>query len=379
MLTVAKELLFGKTRHFHIFKYGFMNQVSFNERLRQILILMLILALFILLISQLTLFIPGLLGGLTLYILSRTLYFRLIFKQKWKKGWTALLFILGYLLIIALPVYFSITLASPKIRALAENQEQIIKSIESVSQKVEQKTGFSIFTAQNAKTIAQKVSALIPLILNSTMVLLTNLIMMFFLLYYLLVHGSATERYLGKIIPLKHENVSLLAGETKMMIKANALGIPIICIIQGAVATLGYWIFGVEDWGLWGFVTGVFAFFPLVGTMIVWVPLVGFLFVQGSNWPALGLTIYSFIVTGNVDYLARLKLMKYMGDVHPMVTVLGVIVGLNLFGFIGLVFGPLLVSYFLIMVKIYINEFDKNPEVTNVVAEMQEPEHNIQK
>ena len=103
--------------------------------------------------------------------------------------------------------------------------------------------------------------------------------------------------------------------------------------------------------------------------MIVWVPLVGFLFVQGLNWPALGLTIYSVIVTGNVDYLARLKLMKYMGDVHPMITVLGVIVGLNLFGFIGLVFGPLLVSYFLIMVKIYINEFDKTPEDTNSLSE----------
>ena len=356
-----------------------MDQPSFNERLRQILILLLILVIAILLISQMTIFIPGLLGGITLYILSRTVYFQLIFKRKWKKGWTALLFILGYLIIIALPVYFSVTLASPKIRDLAENQDKIIQSIQSVSDKVKLKTGFSILSAESAKTIAQKVSTFIPGILNSTMVLLTNLIMMFFLLYYLLVHGSATERYLGKIIPLKHENVSLLAGETKMMIKANALGIPIICIIQGAVATLGYWIFGVEDWGLWGFVTGVFAFFPLVGTMIVWVPLVCFLFVQGSNWPALGLTIYSFIVTGNVDYLARLKLMKYMGDVHPMVTVLGVIVGLNLFGFIGLVFGPLLVSYFLIMVKIYINEFDKNPEVTNVVAETQEPEHNIQK
>lgn len=355
-----------------------MNQVSFNESLRQILILLLILVLFILLISHMTIFIPGLLGGLTLYILSRTLYFKLIFKRKWKKGWTAFLFILVYLLIIALPVYFSITLASPKIRSLAENQEQIIKSIESVSLKVEQKTGISILSADNAKTIAQKVSAFIPRILNSTLVLLTNLIMMFFLLYYLLVHGSATERYLGKVIPLKHENVSLLAGETKMMIKANALGIPIICIIQGAVATLGYWIFGIEDWGLWGFVTGVFAFFPLVGTMIVWVPLVGFLFVQGHNWPAFGLTVYSFLVTGNVDYLARLKLMKYMGDVHPLITVLGVIVGLNLFGFIGLVFGPLLVSYFLIMVKIYINEFSKNPEITNVIAETQKPESNNQ-
>jgi predicted PurR-regulated permease PerM len=351
-----------------------MSQVSFNERLRQILILALILAMGILLVSQMTIFIPGLLGGITLYILSRTYYFQLIFKRKWKKGWTALLFILGYLLIIALPVYFSVTLASPKIRALAENQDQIIKSIESVSQKVQQKTGITILSPETAKTIAAKVSAFIPRILNSTMVLLTNLIMMFFLLYYLLVHGSATERYLGKVIPLKHENVNLLAGETKMMIKANALGIPIICIIQGAVATLGYWIFGIEDWGLWGFVTGVFAFFPLVGTMIVWVPLVGFLFVQGSNWPAFGLTIYSVIVTGNVDYLARLKLMKYMGDVHPMITVLGVIVGLNLFGFIGLVFGPLLVSYFLIMVRIYINEFDTTPEVTNSTSETQKPE-----
>ena len=335
-----------------------MDQSGFNERLRQLFILMLIIVIAVLLISQMTIFIPGLLGGITLYILSRSLYFQLIFKQKWKKGWTALLFILGYLLIIALPVYLSISLASPKISSLAENQDKIIQSIQSFSEKVREKTGITILSAESAKTIAQKVSAFIPGILNSTAVLLTNLIMMFFLFYYLLVHGRDAERYLGKIIPLKNENVNILAGETKMMIRANALGIPIICIIQGAFAALGYWIFGVEDWGLWGFVTGVFAFFPLVGTMIIWVPLVGYLFLHGSNWPAMGLTIYSVVVTGNVDYLARLKLMKYMGDVHPVITVLGVIVGLNLFGFMGLIFGPLLISYFLIMVKIYINEFD---------------------
>jgi predicted PurR-regulated permease PerM len=346
-----------------------MNQPGFNERLRQILILILILTIAVLLISQLTIFIPGLLGGITLYILSRSLYFQLIFKRKWKKGWTALLFIFGYLIIIALPVYVSITLASPKISSLAENQEQIIQGIQSVSAKVYEKTGVTILSAESAKTIAQKVSAFIPRIINSTMVLLTNLIIMFFLLYYLLIHGRDMEKYLAKIIPLKNDNVNLLAGETKMMIRANALGIPIICIVQGAFAALGYWIFGVEDWGLWGFVTGVFAFFPLVGTMIIWVPLVGYLFIHGSNLPAIGLTIYSIVVTGNVDYIARLKLMKYMGDVHPVITVLGVIVGLNLFGFMGLIFGPLLISYFLIMVKIYINEFDKTPEITNSITE----------
>ena len=335
-----------------------MSQPVFNERLRQILILLLILAIAILLISQITIFIPGLLGGITLYILSRTLYFQLIFKRKWKKGWTALLFILCYLIIIAFPVYISVTLASPKISSIAENQEQIITGIQSVSAKVKEKTGFTLLSTESAKTIAQKVSTYIPQIINSTMVLLSNLIIMFFLLYYLLVQGRDMEKYLSKVIPLKDENVHLLAGETKMMIRANALGIPIICVVQGAFAALGYWIFGLEDWGLWGFVTGVFAFFPLVGTMIIWVPLVGYLFIHGSNLPAIGLTIYSFVVTGNVDYIARLKLMKFMGDVHPVITVLGVIIGLNLFGFMGLIFGPLLISYFLIMVKIYINEFD---------------------
>jgi predicted PurR-regulated permease PerM len=346
-----------------------MSQPGFNERLRQLLILLLILLIAVLLISQLTVFIPGLLGGITLYILSRSLFFQLIFKRKWKKGLTALLFIFCYLVIIACPVYISITLASPKISTLAENQEQVIQGIQSVSDKVYQKTGYTLLSPESAKTIAQKVSAYIPRIINSTMMLITNLIMMFFLLYYLLVHGREMEKYLAKIIPLKHDNVNLLAGETKMMIRANALGIPIICVVQGAFAALGYWIFGIEDWGLWGFVTGVFAFFPLVGTMIIWVPLVGYLFIHGSNLPAIGLTIYSIVVTGNVDYIARLKLMKYMGDVHPVITVLGVIVGLNLFGFMGLIFGPLLISYFLIMVKIYINEFDKSPEISNAITE----------
>jgi len=341
-----------------------MTQKLFSERLRQVLVLLLIILIAWLLIMQMTSFIPGLLGGLTLYILSRTLYFQLIYKKKWKKGLTALLFIIGYLLIISLPVYLSITLVSPKINEIVQNQDKIVSNIQGISAKIADKTGYQVLSADTAKSISQKVSLLIPRLLNSTANLLANLLMMFFLLYYLLVNGKETEKYLDKMIPLKPRNIGLLATETKMMIRANALGIPIICIVQGAFAALGYWIFGVDDWGLWGFITGVFAFFPLVGTMIIWVPLAGYLFMQGHSWQALGLTIYSIIVTGNVDYVARLSLMKKLGDVHPLITVLGVIVGLNLFGFIGLVFGPLLVSYFLILVKIYLNEFspDTDPD-----------------
>ncbi|MGZ8554134.1 MAG: AI-2E family transporter, partial [Chitinophagaceae bacterium] len=157
---------------------------------------------------------------------------------------------------------------------------------------------------------------------------------------------------------------------------------PLISIIQGLTATLGYFIFGVNEWGLWGFLTGVCAFFPVIGTMIIWVPLVIYTYAMGDTWHATGLLLYSVIVTGNVDYLSRITLLKKMGDVHPVITILGVIVGLGLFGFIGLIFGPLLVSYIIVLFKIYLNEFIENadplPEVQTIEDNKSEEKHNKQ-
>jgi predicted PurR-regulated permease PerM len=96
--------------------------------------------------------------------------------------------------------------------------------------------------------------------------------------------------------------------------------------------------------------------------MIIWVPLVIYMYAAGdNNLNATGLFIYSLLVTGNVDYLARISLLKKMGHIHPLVTVLGVIVGLGLFGFIGLIFGPLLVNYIILLFRIYTNEFIETP------------------
>ncbi|MEP7108662.1 MAG: AI-2E family transporter [Ferruginibacter sp.] len=330
---------------------------TFNNHLRQVILLGLIVMLGIMLVTELYIFLPGLLGGLTLYILSRKLYYSLTIKKKWGKGLTAFLFIIASIVIIAIPVYFSVLLISPKINSLINNQQEVVKGLEVFSKKIENYTGQELFTAANAESIAKKISTYIPSFLNSTFNILANLIMMFFLLYYLLYSGKAIEKYLDHIIPLKPENVEKLANETDLMIRANALGIPIICFVQGVFAAIGYLIFGIKDWGLWGFVTGVFAFFPLVGTMIIWVPLVIYLYSVDQNLFATGLMIYSIVVTGNVDYITRLGLLKKIGNVHPMVTVLGVIVGLKLFGFMGLIFGPLLISYFIILIKIYMNEF----------------------
>jgi len=176
----------------------------------------------------------------------------------------------------------------------------------------------------------------------------------------MLIHGKEMESYLARTIPLKKTNVNLLANETGRLVKASALGIPLISLIQGITAMIGYIVFGLQDYVLWGFLTGIFAFFPVVGTMIIWVPLVLYMYMGGDTWNATGLFFYSLIVTGNIDYISRITILKKLGQVHPVITVLGVIVGLGLFGFIGLVFGPLLVNYIVVVFKIYINEFIEN-------------------
>jgi predicted PurR-regulated permease PerM len=183
---------------------------------------------------------------------------------------------------------------------------------------------------------------------------------MLFMLYYMLVHSKEIENYMDHIIPLKQNNINVLASETKRIVKASALGIPLISIIQGLTASLGYFIFNVHEFVLWGFLTGVFAFFPVIGTMVIWIPLVIFMYASGNTGNATGLMFYSIIVTGNVDYLARITILEKLGNVHPVITVLGVIAGLGLFGFIGLIFGPLLVNYIILLFRIYSNEFIEN-------------------
>lgn len=336
--------------------------INFNDRVRQVLLLLLIILLIYLSLQELQSFMPGLLGAITLYILSRASYFQLIYTRKWKKGRAAFLFIIYYLLLLGIPVFAAITLLSPKISEVLSDPTTIINNIKQGILQVQAKIGITIVSERSLSTSLDQTIRFIPSLLNNGLNLLTNLIIMLFFLYYLLYHGREVEMTLFKMIPLKDANTAILASETKKMVRANAIGIPLISIIQGLTATLGYFIFGVDEFVLWGFFTGIFAFFPVVGTMVVWVPIVVFMFVTGETWNATGLLLYSLLITGNIDYVARITIMRKMGNVHPVTTVLGVLIGLGLFGFIGLIFGPLLVSYIVVLFRIYLNEFTTQPD-----------------
>ena len=352
----------------------------FNQKIKQVLFIILLLVLAGMVIMELSSYLPGILGAVTLYILSRENYFQLVFKKKWKKGWAAFLFIIYYILLIGLPVYLAATLIMPKLNPILQDPSATLATVKKVLLTVQQKTGFNFTSEKSINSAADKATAFLPSLFSSTANVVTNIATMLFLLYYMLYSGSAMERMICKIIPLKDENISLLAAETKKTIKSNAIGIPLIALIQGFTAGIGYMIFGVKDALLWGFLTGLVSFLPIVGSMMVWVPLCVYMYATGQTGPATGLLLYSVIVTSNIDYIARITIMKKIGDVHPIISLFGIIVGLNLFGFVGLIFGPLLVNYVIVLFDIYMNEFvEKVSDEVNVIAEEEKKDNDKEK
>src|SRR5690606_11046275 len=128
---------------------------------------------------------------------------------------------------------------------------------------------------------------------------------------------------------------------------------------QGIVAMIGYWIFGVESYILLGLLTGIASIIPILGTMTIYVPICLIAFATGSLGNAIGLTLYCFFLVGAIDNLLRFTILKTIGNVTPMITVFGVLLGLNLFGMLGLIFGPLILSSIGVLVKVYSNEYGK--------------------
>ncbi|MFN3445961.1 MAG: AI-2E family transporter, partial [Bacteroidia bacterium] len=154
-------------------------------------------------------------------------------------------------------------------------------------------------------------------------------------------------------LPFNHDNIKVLAEELESQTLSNSIGVPLIATIQGTAAGIGYWIFGMDEPIFWALITAFASIIPIAGSTLIWAPAAIILMVTDSLWMGLGLAAYGAIVIINIDNIARFTIQKRFADVHPLITVFGVILGLNLFGLPGLIFGPLMLSYFIIFIKMY--------------------------
>lgn len=327
-----------------------------SDKLKQYLIIGTIILLVYTIGSQLYTFFPGLLGAVTMYILMRRYYFQLTVIRNWKKWLVNVLFIVGGMLIVLLPFVFLVQVLIPKLTSMVASG-QITTILNTILGKVKQFAPQMKINEEQIVSLVQNLTSSAPVVLGATFNMLTNLVLAFFLLYFMLDEGRRMEQAVLKYLPLKDENIDEIWNATFVMVKSNAIGIPLLALAQAIVGAIGYKIFGLGSYILWGVLTGVCSVVPVVGVAVIWVPLCVYLIASGQNGMAVGLAIYSLLVTGTVDNLLRFTILRRLGDVHPVITAFGILVGIPIFGFMGFIFGPLLISYLLLLIRIYRIEF----------------------
>ena len=117
-----------------------------------------------------------------------------------------------------------------------------------------------------------------------------NILVAFFILYFMQTNSGYLEQKVRLFIPFSDENIEKLWKETNVMVRSNAIGIPILAFFQGLLAFVGYWIFGVNNALVWGLLTGFASVIPVVDTMLVWVPVCTVQFFSGDTVNAIILT-----------------------------------------------------------------------------------------
>jgi predicted PurR-regulated permease PerM len=332
-----------------------------NLLIRQVLFLGLLILMGAVIFKQLAFFLGSMLGAIAFYIVFRKLLFRLVERHRWPAWSAALVIVVGISVVLLGLGYFVFELLADELDDIDLSRVPVLAH-EAVP-RVNEVIGFDLLSVDIIHSSTNVLGRLINSILNTTYSFLANLLMTIIILYFMLTHARGLEHNVGRYLPMCGENRKILLEEMTGIIYSNAVGIPFMMLAQGLVASLVYWLFGLPNVIFWAFMTALCGLIPMVGTVIVSVPLGIWFISQGLVVKGVLLMLCGVLVIANVDNLARIGLNKKISNTHPLIVIFGVILGIPLFGFWGIIFGPLMISIFLLLIHIYYREyslFDSN-------------------
>jgi predicted PurR-regulated permease PerM len=193
--------------------------------------------------------------------------------------------------------------------------------------------------------------------------IILQIIITFFILFYLFKDGPELVKKCKDLLPLKRKYKAMVYLKLKETTHAVMYGSILIAMIQGALGALGFWFFGIKAFVIWGLVMAIFALVPFVGTAIIWIPAGLFLIAKGATqgntmmvWKGVGLLIYGTFIISSADNILKPKLIGDRAGLHPVIVLLGVLGGLSLFGFAGFIIGPLILTTLKSFIDIYQKE-----------------------
>ena len=303
--------------------------MSIKEQYWKYSLITIILGLGLLLFLKMTPFMGGILGACTIYIMVRGQMLYFTQKKKIRKSITAIILLIEAILCFLVPLSLAVWLLINKLQTVNVDTTAFVNTVTNLADWIRQKTEYDLLSKENISSIASILPGIGQFLMGGISSFAVNLFVLVFVLYFMLIGGTKMEQYIYELLPFSDSNKKHVMNEINMIVRANAIGIPLLAIIQGAIATLGYYLFDAPSALLFGFLTCFATVIPIVGTALVWFPLAAYMAISG-DWPhAVGLLLYCGLIVTNIDNLIRFILQKKMADTHPLITIFGVVIGLS--------------------------------------------------
>lgn len=325
----------------------------FNYKQRNNITLIAIILLGCLLFYALSDLFSSILGAIVLYTIFRPFFLYMVEGKGWNKSVVALIIILISVIVVVIPFLTLSFMMIDKISTLNRNTFPI----EEWLGRLDKFAGSNFKQPHLADSIMLRIGSLatdlFPSILSSAVSILITLLVMYFLLYFMFVQMREFEAGLLRYAPFREQHAMKFAVALRNATYSNVLGQGIISIVQGILLANGFLIFGIPDPVFWGVVGAFISFLPVVGAPTLCIPAAIIIMVNGHTLKGVLLLAYGLLFIGNVDNVLRMIINKRVANTHPIISIIGVFIGIPLFGILGLVFGPVLLSYFLLLVEIY--------------------------
>ncbi|MDB4944625.1 MAG: hypothetical protein JWP97_4159 [Labilithrix sp.] len=201
---------------------------------------------------------------------------------------------------------------------------------------------------------ATYMATLAALVVRTTSYAILGLVVALMTMYYVLLEGPRLARRVERIAPLEPRHTRALIHEAREVGRDAFLGTLATAVIQGLLGGVGYAALGVPQPVTWAVATALASFLPVVGTLLVWVPLSGYLVMEGHPVKALLLALWGiFVVTSLADYVIRPRIVGARNHGHPLLTLIALLGGIEVFGLAGLIVAPIVMSVFVAAFRIY--------------------------
>jgi predicted PurR-regulated permease PerM len=196
-------------------------------------------------------------------------------------------------------------------------------------------------------------------IASNTLAFVINFFLMLMVIYFLLIDGQHLVDYIVDLSPLPLEQENKLIGKFRQMARAILLGNGLGGLIQGGLGGLLFWFFGFHSVFLWGVIMGILAFLPIIGISVVLVPASIYLMLKGRVAAGFFFLVYYVVISAGTEYFFKPKLVGKQVQMHPLLVFFSIIGGLKLFGVLGIIYGPLVVTAFLTLAEIYRSNYQQ--------------------